>query len=146
MSNAAGGNRKITACLWFNGEAEEAANVYVELFNNSPHAADMQKSAIGPKAYYNKDITEHGANFKAGTAVTVHFNLGELHIMGLNGGPMFKFTPAVSLMVECADQEEIDYFWKGFGEGITEREMDCGWIKDKYGMSWQVVPKYIREV
>lgn len=137
---------KISTCLWFNDQADEAAKFYVNLFNTSPHSKSYATSSVGLKTHYMKDATQHCQAFEPGTTLNVLFNLAGQEFMALNGGPMFKFTSAISLMVECKDQEEIDHFWNGFTEGVAEREINCGWCLDRYGLSWQVVPTYIREV
>ena len=137
---------KIRPCLWFNDQAEEASSFYVNLFNTSPHAKESPTSSAPSKTHYTKDATQHCQDIKPDTVLTVLFNLAGQEMMALNGGPMFKFTAAISLMVECKDQEEIDHFWTGFTEGVAEREVNCGWCLDRYGLSWQIVPRYIREV
>jgi len=115
---------KITPCLWFNGQAEEAAHYYVGLFPDS---------AIGAISRYGE-----GAPFPAGTALMVDFTLAGLSYQALNGGPQFKFSPAVSLSIECADQAEVDYYWDHLVEG--GQPSMCGWLDDRFGVSWQVVP------
>jgi len=137
---------KVSPCLWFNDQGEEAANFYVKLFNTSPYSESYPVSSVGSKTHYMKDATQHCQNFEPGTTLNVLFNLAGQEFMALNGGPMFKFNSAISLMVECKDQEEIDHFWNGFTEGVAEREINCGWCLDRYGLSWQVVPKLFREV
>jgi predicted 3-demethylubiquinone-9 3-methyltransferase (glyoxalase superfamily) len=119
---------KLTPCLWFEGQAEEAANFYVSVFKNSK---------ITDIAYYD-DETAVAAGIPKGSVLTVLFKLDGHEFMGLNGGPAFKFTPAISFMIDCNDQEEVDYFWDKLSEG--GRTDQCGWLTDKYGVSWQVVP------
>ncbi|MEU9338306.1 VOC family protein [Streptomyces sp. NPDC048290] len=114
-----------TTCLWFDGQAEEAAQHYVSIFKNS---------ASGEVVRYGE-----GAHFPAGTAQTVEFTLNGQRFVGLNGGPQFSFTEAVSFQIPCADQDEIDYYWARLGEGGEPGP--CGWLKDRYGVSWQVVPE-----
>jgi predicted 3-demethylubiquinone-9 3-methyltransferase (glyoxalase superfamily) len=119
---------KITPCLWFDTQAEDAAKFYVSVFKNSK---------IGRVSHYGKEGFEiHGR--KAGTAMTVEFELDGQTFVGLNGGPHFKFDEAISFQVHCADQDEIDYFWSKLSAGGSEGP--CGWLKDKFGLSWQVVP------
>jgi predicted 3-demethylubiquinone-9 3-methyltransferase (glyoxalase superfamily) len=120
----------ITPCLWFDTNAEEAANYYCEVFENS---------RILRTTYYP---TEGLADFQkdfAGKVLTVEFELNGQRFLGLNGGPLFKFTEAVSFMVNCADQAEIDYYWERLSH-IPESEQ-CGWCKDKFGLSWQITPE-----
>jgi predicted 3-demethylubiquinone-9 3-methyltransferase (glyoxalase superfamily) len=116
--------KKITPCLWFDRNAEEAADFYVSVFKNSK---------ILNKVYYSE-----GVNGKKGALLTVTFELNGEEFMGLNGGADFPFTYAISMFVKCESQEEVDYFWEKLSEGgTTER---CGWLKDKFGLSWQIVP------
>jgi predicted 3-demethylubiquinone-9 3-methyltransferase (glyoxalase superfamily) len=126
--------QKITPCLWFDDQAEEAANFYVSVFKNSK---------IGRVARYG-EAGEQAAGRPAGTVMTVEFQLDGQDFMGLNGGPHFKFTEAISLVVNCETQEEIDQFWVKLSEG--GQEVQCGWLKDKYGLSWQVVPTVLGEM
>src|SRR5262245_1927334 len=116
--------QKITPCLWFDQQAEEAARFYVSAFKNS-------KS--GAVNHYGE-----GAPMPRGTVLTVRFQLDGQDFLALNGGPMFKFTEAVSLIVNCETQEEVDRMWEKLSEG--GRQQQCGWLKDKYGLSWQIVP------
>jgi len=139
-------NSKISPCLWFDDQAEEAANFYVNLFNTSPQAEAYPASSVGFKTHYMEEAIQHCQNFKPGKALNVLFSLAGQEMMALNGGPMFKFTSAISLMVECKDQADINHFWDGFTQGLAERELNCGWCLDRYGLSWQIVPRYIREV
>jgi predicted 3-demethylubiquinone-9 3-methyltransferase (glyoxalase superfamily) len=122
---------KITPCLWFDNQAEEAARYYTSIFKDSK---------ISRISRYGKEGQEiHGQ--KDGTVMTVEFELGGQPFTALNGGPVFKFNEAVSLQVPCETQEEVDYFWDKLGAGGDEQAQQCGWLKDKYGMSWQVFPK-----
>lgn len=120
----------IIPCLWFDSQAEEAANFYVGSFPNSK---------IGAVARYPEAGTEvHGR--PAGSVMTVEFVLDGKPFLGLNGGAAFTFNEAISLIIECKDQDEIDHYW----EHLTAdggQEVQCGWLKDKFGVSWQVVPK-----
>lgn len=121
---------KITPCLWFDSQAEEAANFYVSIFRNS---------GIGTVTRYGKEGFEiHGR--PAGSVLTVTFRLEGQEFTALNGGPLFKFSEAVSFVVRCETQAEVDYYWDKLREGGDERAQQCGWLKDKYGLSWQVVP------
>ncbi len=117
--------QKITPMLWFDNQAEEAANFYVSVFKNSKV----------------KQITHYGEEFaeKKGQVMTVSFELDGQEFTALNGGPQFKFTEAVSFVINCETQEEIDYYWEKLTAGGGE-EVQCGWLSDKYGLSWQVTP------
>jgi predicted 3-demethylubiquinone-9 3-methyltransferase (glyoxalase superfamily) len=119
----------ITPCLWFDRQAEAAAKFYVGLFKNS---------RITAISHYPKTGQEiHGR--KPGSVMTVAFELDGHTFTALNGGPLFKFTEAISLQVNCDTQKQIDYFWDGLSKG--GRKSQCGWLKDKFGLSWQVVPR-----
>ncbi len=118
--------QRITPMLWFDGQAEAAANFYCSVFKNSKV----------------KEITHYTAEEppgKKGQVMTVSFELGGEAFVALNGGPQFKFTPAVSFVIGCETQEEIDYYWEKLSADGGE-EVECGWVSDKYGLSWQVVP------
>lgn len=120
--------QKITPCLWFDTQAEEAASYYVSVFKNSK---------VGKISRYGKEGFEiHGK--AAGTVMTVEFEIEGQKLVALNGGPHFKFNEAVSFQVHCETQQEIDYFWNALAKGGEEGP--CGWLKDKFGLSWQVVP------
>lgn len=122
--------QKIISNLWFDDQGEEAAKLYTSIFKNSK---------IGRISRYGKEGFEiHGK--PEGTAMTVEFSLEGQEFVALNGGPHFKFNEAISLIVNCADQEEIDYFWNKLGEGGDPKAQQCGWLKDKFGVSWQIVP------
>ncbi|HET8863324.1 MAG TPA: VOC family protein [Solirubrobacterales bacterium] len=122
--------QKIVPNLWFDTEAEEAAQFYVSVFDDS---------RIVNVTHYTE-----GAPREAGMVMTVEFELGGQRFVGINGGPEFKFDEAVSFAIECADQDEIDYFWDKLSEGGEEGP--CGWLKDRYGLSWQVVPTGMEEL
>lgn len=126
--------KKITPCLWFDKEAEEAAKFYVEVFDGRGI-----QSKIGDISYY-PDAGQEITGGKPGSVLTVEFSLGENDFLALNGGPNFKFSEAVSFQVFCKDQEEIDYFWDKLREGGGV-ESQCGWLKDRFGLSWQVTPE-----
>jgi predicted 3-demethylubiquinone-9 3-methyltransferase (glyoxalase superfamily) len=125
----------ITPCLWFDTQAEEVANFYVGIFRNSRVVAISRYGEAG------RDV--HG--MPAGTVLTVAFELNGQPFTAMNGGPGFKFNEAISFQVNCDTQEEIDYFWSRLGEGGPEEARQCGWLKDKYGVSWQVVPRELGE-
>jgi predicted 3-demethylubiquinone-9 3-methyltransferase (glyoxalase superfamily) len=116
--------QKITPCLWFDGQAEEAARFYTSIFKNSK---------MGKITYCGE-----GGPGPKGSVLTVRFKLDGQNFLALNGGPQFKFTEAISLMVNCKTQKEIDRMWEKLSEG--GQEVQCGWIKDRYGLSWQIVP------
>jgi predicted 3-demethylubiquinone-9 3-methyltransferase (glyoxalase superfamily) len=126
--------QKITPCLWFDTEAEEAANFYVSVFKNSK---------IGRISRYGKAGHEiHGK--QAGSVMAVEFELDGQTFAALNGGPQFKFNEALSFQVHCETQEEVNYFWREFTrEG---KEGHCGWLKDKFGLSWQIIPTVLLQM
>jgi len=126
--------QKITPCLWFDTEAEEAARFYCSVFKDSR----MGKIS----RYVDEGQEVHGK--EAGSVMTAEFEIAGQKFVGLNGGPHFKFTEAVSFQVHCDDQDEVDYFWEKLTEG--GKEVACGWLKDKYGLSWQIVPKALLEM
>ena len=117
--------QKITTYLWFDREGEEAANLYTSIFKNSKilNVARYGDAGPGPK----------------GTAMTVNFQLDGQEFIALNGGPMYKFTEAISLLVDCETQEEVDRLWNKLTADGGEESM-CGWLKDKFGLSWQIIP------
>jgi len=119
--------QRITNCLWFNSNAEEAAKLYTSIFDNS---------RIGIIARYGKEGFEFHHQ-PEGSVMTVQFFLDGIEFLGLNGGPLFKFTEAMSLIIYCDGQEEIDHYWNKLTE--AGQEQPCGWLKDKFGVSWQVV-------
>lgn len=122
--------QKIAPCLWFDDQAEEAARFYTGIFKNSK---------IVTVARYGKAGHEvHGR--PAGTVMTVAFELEGQAFTALNGGPVFKFNEAISFQVNCETQAEVDYYWEKLSEGGDVKAQQCGWLKDRYGVSWQVVP------
>lgn len=121
----------ITPFLWFDGQAEEAARFYVSLFPDSRIERVMHSPADTPSG-------------PAGTVLTVEFTLSGSRFVGLNGGPQFPFTEAVSFHIDCADQAEVDRYWAALSEGGSEGP--CGWLKDRWGLSWQVVPRRLQEL
>jgi predicted 3-demethylubiquinone-9 3-methyltransferase (glyoxalase superfamily) len=118
---------KITPFLWFNDKAEEAANFYVSIFPNSKvvNVSRYGDAGPGPK----------------GSVMTVNFQIDGQEFTALNGGPQFRFTPAVSFLVPCDTQEEVDHYWDKLTAG--GKAVQCGWLEDKYGLSWQIVPKVL---
>ena len=123
---------KIAPCLWYDNEAEEAAKFYVSLLPNSRIDRIMKSPADTPSG-------------KAGTVLLVEFTLAGQRFQGLNGGPMFKFTPAVSLSIDCKDQAEVDRLWDAILKN-GGKESQCGWITDRWGLSWQIVPHGIQDL
>jgi predicted 3-demethylubiquinone-9 3-methyltransferase (glyoxalase superfamily) len=122
--------QKITPNLWFDDQAEEAAEFYVSVF---PDSEIHQVTRYGEEGF---EIHHR----PAGSAMTVTFTIAGMRLVALNGGPVFTFNEAVSFIVDCADQEEVDYYWDRLGEGGDPAAQQCGWLKDKFGVSWQVVP------
>jgi predicted 3-demethylubiquinone-9 3-methyltransferase (glyoxalase superfamily) len=121
---------KIAPCLWFDTQAEDAANFYLSVFKNSRIVSVSRYNEAGPR--------------EAGMVLTVEFELDGQRFVGINGGPQFTFSEAVSFQINCADQEQVDYYW----ERLTEdggQEGPCGWVKDKFGLSWQVIPSGLNE-
>ena len=121
---------KLTSCLWFDTEGEDAANFYVSVFPNSRIVNVSRYGDAGPRP--------------AGSVMTVDFELDGRPFMALNGGPEFTFNEAVSFVVDCADQDEVDHYWTRLSEGGEEGP--CGWLKDRFGLSWQVVPAALGEL
>jgi predicted 3-demethylubiquinone-9 3-methyltransferase (glyoxalase superfamily) len=130
--------QKITTFLWFDHEAEEAANFYVSVFSDKPGAT--------PGSSKITQISRYGeaGPMEAGTVMTVSFQLEGQEYIALNAGPVFRFTEAISLYVNCESQDEIDDLWKKLTEG--GEESDCGWLKDRYGLSWQIAPAELPEL
>ena len=119
--------QKITTFLWFDKNAEEAVNFYVSIFKNAKVLQTTRYGDTGP--------------LPKGTVMTIDFELDGERFMALNGGPHFKFTEAISLLVGCETQEEIDYYWEKLSEG--GQKVECGWLKDKFGLSWQIAPSIL---
>ena len=122
--------QKITPNLWFDTEAEEAAGFYTSVFQSSRIVNVTHYTEAGPRP--------------AGTVMTVEFELDGQRFVGINGGPQFTFDEAVSFQINCETQDEVDYYWERLSEGGEEGP--CGWLKDSYGLSWQVVPKVLLEL
>ncbi len=127
---------KITPFLWFDNQAEEAAKFYTSVFKNSK---------IVDVTHYNEAAAKASGRPK-GTVMTVVFQLDGQEFVALNGGPHFEFTEAVSFVVNCKTQEELDYYWEKLSAGGDEKAQQCGWLKDKYGLSWQIVPANLGEM
>jgi predicted 3-demethylubiquinone-9 3-methyltransferase (glyoxalase superfamily) len=126
----------IVPCLWFDTQAEEAARFYTGIFKNSNIGTISRYSEVGHEV--------HGRD--AGTVMTVEFELNGQKFTALNGGPHFKFNEAISFQVMCRDQEEVDYYWNKLSQGGDPNAQQCGWLKDKFGLSWQVVPTPLLEM
>jgi predicted 3-demethylubiquinone-9 3-methyltransferase (glyoxalase superfamily) len=122
--------QKITTFLWFDTNAEEAVNFYESVFKNSRIINISRYTEVGPGP--------------KGTVMTIDFELDGQRFAALNGGPNFKFNEAISLVVHCETQEEVDYYWEKLSEG--GQKVDCGWVKDKFGLSWQVTPEMLLEL
>lgn len=128
--------QKISTNLWFDNQAEEAAKYYTSIFKNSK---------IGRISYYGKEGYEiHG--MKEGIVMTIEFELEGREYLALNGGPVFRFNEAVSFIVNCENQEEVDYYWDKLKTAGDEKAQQCGWLKDKFGLSWQVVPSRLAKL
>jgi len=128
--------QRIAPCLWFDDQAEEAANYYVSIFKNS------RITDIGRYGEAGKEI--HGR--PPGSVMIVAFELDGQPFSALNGGPLFKFNEAISFQVLCETQEEVDDYWDKLTQGGDEKAQQCGWLKDKYGISWQVVPTIVSQL
>ena len=126
----------IVPCLWFDHQAEEAARYYTGIFKNSRIRKISRYGEAGHEV--------HGRT--AGSVMTVEFELNGQPFTALNGGPHFKFNEAVSFQIMCRSQEEVDYYWDRLSQGGDPKDQQCGWLKDKYGLSWQVVPTVLAEL
>jgi predicted 3-demethylubiquinone-9 3-methyltransferase (glyoxalase superfamily) len=135
--------QKISVSLWFDKNAEEAMNFYVSVFKAAP-SAKADGTEITTIKYYPSGYTEGPLAGMEGKVLAGAFKLAGQQFMALDGGPLFKFNEAISLVVECEDQAEIDYFWEKFS-AVPESEQ-CGWLKDKFGVSWQIVPNNMEEL
>ena len=133
---------KIIPSLWFDTQCEEAMHYYVDTFNGAPHK--KQASSIVSITRYEKGMEAPGAEQMEGKVITGIFELAGQRFMALDGGPVFAFNEAISFFVECEDQSEVDYFWKKLS-AVSEAEQ-CGWCKDKFGLSWQIVPRQLGEL
>ena len=128
--------QRITPCLWFDDQGEEAANFYVGIFRNSRINAITRYPSAGQEIHHRP----------AGSVMVVSFELDGHSFTALNGGPAFKFNEAISLQVNCETQEEIDYYWEKLSAGGDPKAQQCGWVKDRYGLSWQIVPRDMDEL
>ena len=128
--------QKLTSCLWFDDQAEAAARYYTGIFKNSK---------IGKISRYGKEGFEVHHR-PAGSVMVVEFELEGQSFMALNGGPVFKFTEAISFVINCENQQEVDYYWEKLSAGGDPTAQQCGWLKDKFGLSWQVTPTVLGEL
>jgi predicted 3-demethylubiquinone-9 3-methyltransferase (glyoxalase superfamily) len=128
--------QRITPCLWFDDQAQEAAEFYTAIFRNSKIVKIARYGEVGREV--------HGK--PPGSVLTVAFELEGQAFTALNGGPIFKFNEAISFQVNCETQEEVDYYWNKLSAGGDDKAQQCGWLKDKYGLSWQVVPRALVEL
>lgn len=128
--------QRVTPFLWFNEEAEDAARYYVSIFDNARILATTR---------YDKE-TANAAHRPAGSVMTVAFELDGQAFTALNGGPAFNFTPAISLVVNCRNQAEIDHYWNALSKDGDPSVQQCGWLQDRYGVSWQIVPVQLIEL
>jgi predicted 3-demethylubiquinone-9 3-methyltransferase (glyoxalase superfamily) len=131
-----GSARKITPFLWFDRQAEEAAGFYTSIFRDSRILAVTRYGKEGAQA----------SGMPEGSVMTVAFQLEGQDFVALNGGPLFTFSEAVSFVVSCDSQEEVDYYWDKLSEGGDPQAQQCGWLKDRYGLSWQIVPRILDEL
>ena len=122
--------KAITPCLWFDDQGEEAAKFYTSIFKNSKITSVSRYGEAG-KEFHRKPV---------GSAMVVAFEINGQKFTALNGGPQFKFSEAISFQVMCESQEEVDYYWEKLSQGGDESAQRCGWLKDKFGLSWQIVP------
>ncbi len=128
--------QRIAPCLWFDDQAEDAAEYYVSIFKNA--------RIVNVSRYGEAGQEIHGR--PAGSVMTVDFELDGQSFTALNGGPLFKFNEAISFQINCETQEEIDDYWEKLTQGGDEKAQQCGWLKDKFGVSWQVIPSGINEI
>jgi len=128
--------QRITPCLWFDDRAEEAAKFYTGIFKNSKITTISRYGEAGREIHRRPP----------GSVMTVAFELDGQEFTALNGGPVFKFNEAVSLQIHCKTQDEVDYYWEKLSQDGDEKAQQCGWLKDKFGLSWQVVPTVLVEM
>ena len=129
-------SKPIAPCLWFDNQAEEASRLYIAIFPNS--------RIVGVARYGEAGREIHGR--PAGSVMTVEFELAGQPFTALNGGPLFKFNEAVSFQVSCETQDEVDHYWAKLGAGGDPKAQQCGWLKDRYGVSWQIVPTIVPQL
>ena len=129
-------SQKIAPCLWFDDEAEEAVRFYLTIFENSNVRKVSRYGKAGHEFHQKPE----------GSVMAIAFELDGQPFTALNGGPIFRFNEAISLQVYCESQEEVDYYWKKLSEGGDDKAQQCGWLKDKYGVSWQIVPTVLPDL
>lgn len=138
--------QKITPFLWFDNNAEEAVDFYISIFSRYPGSASGgRNSKSGNALRYDEEGAKVSGQQK-GSVMTIPFQINGQDFVALNGGPYFKFTEAISFVVNCESQEEIDYYWEKLSEGGDKNAQQCGWLKDKFGLSWQIVPAILPEL
>jgi predicted 3-demethylubiquinone-9 3-methyltransferase (glyoxalase superfamily) len=128
--------QKVTPCLWFDDQAEAAARYYTSIFKNSKIGRISRYGEAGQEVHHRPP----------GSVMVVEFELEGQTFTALNGGPVFTFTEAISFQINCETQQEVDYYWERLGAGGDKTAQQCGWLKDKYGLSWQVVPVVLEEL
>ena len=128
--------QKISPFLWFDNQAEEAVNFYVAIFKNSKITRVARYGEAGRERH----------RMKPGTVMTIGFELEGQSFAAINGGPIFTFTPAISFVINCETQDEVDHYWDKLSAGGDEKAQQCGWLKDKFGVSWQVVPTILPQI
>ena len=128
--------QRISICLWFDDQAEEAARFYTSIFENSRIVTTTRYTKEGAQV----------AGRPEGSVLTVAFELDGQPFAALNGGPIFQFSEAISIVVHCASQQEVDHYWNQLSKGGDEAAQQCGWLKDRYGVSWQIVPTLLFEL
>lgn len=129
-------SQRIAPCLWFDDEAEEAVRFYLTIFENS-HVRKVSRYGKAGHEFHQKP---------EGSVMAIAFELDEQPFTALNGGPIFRFNEAISLQVYCESQEEVDYYWNKLSAGGDDQAQQCGWLKDKYGVSWQIVPTVLPDL
>ena len=134
--------QKITPCLWFEKNCEEAIHFYVDIFKSAPNASGKSEVVMIQRYPENIPNPPWGPGME-GKIITAIFTLAGQQFMALDGGPLFKPSAAISFQIECEDQAEVDHYWEKLGEGGDPNARQCGWLADKYGFSWQVVPKIL---
>jgi len=132
--------QKITPFLWFNDSAKEAAEFYVSVFSEAGEKAEISGISLYPK------IAEKVSGKHAGSVMTVSFNLAGQDFTAINGGEPSRLSEAFSMVINCDTQKEIDYYWEALKEGGDEKSQVCGWLKDRFGLSWQIMPKFIEKM
>lgn len=127
---------QFSTCLWFNDEAEEAVNFYLSIFKDGEVTSVSHYGEAG-KEFHQRPV---------GSVMMITFDMNGQSMSALNGGPIFKFNESISFVLACDDQEQIDYFWNHLSEGGDPKAQQCGWLKDRFGVSWQVVPRAMKEI